>query len=149
MFDHSRGIVVLQVQPYEPSNDEINDWLEQLIPIMQFFTVKRIDYNHWRLDCENSEAYFTLDIFDQGQWITYGIVLVPDVEGQDCGEFYRSLLDINAYLNGAHIGIANDQVILTREEPKGGLVLVSLAESLLIINNALSVYLSPSNSTIR
>lgn len=121
----------------EPSNYDIDMWLRILSPELGFFTVNRPEYDHWQLYAQNSAAPYNLDVYDQNIWLTYGTVLVHDVnEGQGPGDFYGGLLDLSAQLNGAHISRADGFLILTREQRKFGLSISSLAESLLIMNSA-------------
>lgn len=124
------------MQQNELSDNNINAWLSE-ISKRSAFPVSRIKADHWQLVMRNSIAQYTLDIFDQGQWITYGSTLVPDVVGSERVTFYASLLKLNAQLNGVHIGLDNNRVILSREEPKEGLTPLSFAQSIIIFDNAL------------
>ena len=121
----------------EPSYNDIDEWLRILSQQLGFFIVNLSEYYHWQLYAQNSANSYYLDIYDQGSWLTYGTTLVHDVdEGQGQGAFYGGLLDLNASINGADIGRADGLLILTREQPKRGLTIVSLAESLFIMNSA-------------
>jgi hypothetical protein len=95
------------------------------------------EYNHWQLHAQNSAVTsYYLDIYDQGTWLTLGTMLGHDVnEEQDAGDFYGSLLNLNAQINGASIGRDSGMLMLTREQPKRDLTMVALAESLFIINS--------------
>jgi hypothetical protein len=125
----------MKTQQNEPSENGINGWLSILSSNLGN-PLSRVSTNHWQLGMRNSVAAYTLDIFDHGLWVTYSSVLVSDVVGSEKVTLYTRLLELNTQLNDVHIGRADNKIILTREEPKERLTLVSLGESIIIFNNA-------------
>lgn len=117
----------------EPSSEEINHWLAFLSDATGY-AVRRMELNHWQLDMNNSFAPFTLDIYELDEWISFGILLMHDIQGQGKAEFYKYLLERNAELYGAHLAIQGDLLILIKEDLKTGFDPKSLANSIRIMN---------------
>jgi hypothetical protein len=119
------------------SDREITSWLDTLHTRLQI-PVRRIDDRHWQVDIHNDQAGYTLHIKDQDPWITYGIELIPDVVGidQDRADFYRKALNLSARLNGAKVGLEDNRLVVTREEPKGNVNQINFYQSITIMNNA-------------
>ena len=118
-----------------PSGDDLNQWL-QTMNSRTGLPVNRVDPNHWQLGIRNHVAEYTMDIKDQGEWVSYATKLTPDAEGREQGAFYRGLLSLSGKLNGSHIGIQGDDVILTREEPKEDLNQLSFYRSIRLVDAA-------------
>jgi hypothetical protein len=123
-----------------PSGDDLNQWL-QTMNSRTGLPVSRVDPNHWQLGIRNRVAEYTMDIKDQGEWVSYAAKLTLDAEGKDQGAFYRELLSLSGKLNGSHIGIQGDDVILTREEPKEDLNQLSFYRSIRLVDAAYEVAL--------
>jgi hypothetical protein len=121
--------------PKELSDNDINRWLSTISSSLKI-PESQVSETHWQLGMKNSVGKYNIDIIDQGEWITYGVPLVADVEGKNRVTFYKTILDLNARLNGVHLGIEDNRLILVREEQKEGLNAYSLGRSIAIIDSA-------------
>ncbi len=120
-----------------PSSDgeDVNRWL-QTVNNVTGLPVRQVAPKHWQLGMRNRVSQYTMDIKDQGEWVSYGVPLTPDVEGRKQAPFYRGLLGLSGKLNGSHIGMEGDKVILTREDPKEGLDPLSFGRSIRMLDSA-------------
>jgi hypothetical protein len=75
-------------------------------------------------------------IKDQDPWVTFGTALIPDVTGENRADFYGKVLELNAQLNGAHLGKQEDKLVLVKEELKRDIDQASFYENLNIFNEA-------------
>lgn len=132
----------------EPWDVEIDTWLLELSSKFGF-QMRRIGPDHWQLDIRNSQASYTMTIINQGEWITYGVVLLDDVDGEAKDIFYGILLDLSAQLNGVHVGRYDDRLVLTREEPRKGLNINSFYASIAFVNNAHQIVLAQALQQIK
>jgi hypothetical protein len=128
----------MKLEKRKPSNDDVHQWLKTMngetgLP------VSRVDHNHWQVGMSNPTGQYTMDIKDQGEWVSMATVLGRDVEGRKRAPFYRKLLELSGKLNGSHIGIQGDNVILTREEPKEDLNQLSFYRSMSLLDRGQEV----------
>jgi hypothetical protein len=124
-----------QISPLRSAED-LNRCLTRLSEDDVGIPVKRINDRHWQLGMSNDVGAYTLDIKDQDPWISYGTQLTPPLEGENRGDFYESMLEENARLNGAKIGIENDRVVLVHEEPKYGASEATIYRNVATFNEA-------------
>lgn len=113
----------------KPSNRQINKWVQDLGEA-RGSSVQRPDNNHWQLPMDNPLGSYNVEIIDQGEYISYGIPLMPDVEGEKRAEFYEEVLDLNGKLNGSRIGREGKNLTLTKEDSKKGLTPTTISGSL-------------------
>src|SRR5437867_12358459 len=103
-----------------PSDNQFNKWVQDL-GRASGSSVQRPNPNHWQLSRRNPVGEYNVDIVDHGPIVSYGVKLMPDVEGRNRADFYGDILDINGKLNGSRIGRENGNLTLTREDQKEGL----------------------------
>ncbi len=123
-----------------PSNNQLNKWVQDL-GRARGSSVQRRNPNHWKLPMQNPAGQYTVDIRDQGGYISYGTSLMPDVEGKNRADFYGDILDLNGKLNGSRIGRENGNLTLTREDQKKGLTPLSVSHSIHQLDSAHQVVL--------
>lgn len=123
---------------FEPSDDEINRWVESISNEFGL-PFRRLNYNEWQLDLRNPEAAYTINIFDLGEWVSYAVVLLDDVQGKKLVTFYRDLLELNAQLNGIKVGIEGDKLILSSEDTKVGLNVSLFYQSIALMDRAFQI----------
>ncbi len=120
-----------------PSNRDVGKWVEKIGSESSSSVqgVQQVTPAHWQLGMHNRVGQYTMDIKDQGDCVSYGIPLTPDVEGKNEAAFYRELLGYSAKINGSHIGIEGDKLVLTREEHKEGLNPLALGRSIRLMDD--------------
>ena len=123
---------------FEPSDDEINRWVESISNEFGL-PFRRLNYNEWQLDLRNPEAAYTINIFDLGEWVSYAVVLLDDVQGKKLVTFYRDLLELNAQLNGIKVGREGDKLILSSEDTKVGLNVSLFYQSIALMDRAFQI----------
>ncbi|SRR6266446_2897890 len=121
----------------KPSNKDLDKWVQEIgdEPDSSVQQVQNVAPDHWQLGMSNPVGEYTMDIKDQGECVSYGIPLTPDVEGRNVAAFFRELLGFSAKINGSHIGIENDNLVLTREELKEGLSPLGLGRSIRLMDD--------------
>jgi hypothetical protein len=121
--------------PKELSDNDINKWLSTISSSLKI-PESQVSATHWQLGMKNSVGKYTIDIIDQGDWITFGVPLSPDVEGQERVNFYATLLDLSAKLNGVHIGREGNRLVLISEVQKEGLDPIEFGRIIILIDQA-------------
>ncbi len=121
----------------KPSNKDVDTWMQKIgsEPSASVQRVQGVTPGHWQLGMLNRVGQYTMDIKDQGDYVSYGIPLTPDVEGKNEAAFYRELLGYSAKINGSHIGIEGDNIVLTREEHKEGFDPPALGRSIRLMSD--------------
>src|SRR5258708_36048093 len=118
----------------KPAGKDVGKWVQKIgsEPTSSVQRAQQVDPTHWELGMHNRIADYTMDIQlqEQSGWVTYGVTLTPDVEGKNRADFYGDLLDLNAKLNGSHIGREGDNLVLTREQREEELDPLSLGRSI-------------------
>lgn len=118
-----------------PSNNQLNKWVQDL-GRASGSSVQRPNPNHWQLPRRNPVGEYNVDVVDHGAIVSYGVKLMPDVEGRNRADFYGDILDINGKLNGSRIGRENGNLTLTREDQKEGLTPTSVSHSIHQLDSA-------------
>ncbi len=121
----------------KPSNKDLDKWVQEIgsEPSSSVQRAQQVAPDHWQLGMHNPVGQYTMDIKDQGDCVSYGIPLTPDVEGRNEAAFYRELLGYSTKINGSHIGIEGDNLVLTREELKEGLGPQALGRSIRLMDD--------------
>jgi len=91
--------------------DDLTSWLEDT-----GLLVSQVRGNEWQLQMSHQYADYTVTIINHGNWISYGADLIGDVVGDERDEFYRSVLQLNARLNGTRIALEDGRLVLVRED---------------------------------
>jgi hypothetical protein len=125
----------------QPSSSDIDKALKTLAsdagtPVKG---VQRLHPNHWQLDMVNKAGQYPMSVINQRKHITYAAPLTaapltPDVEGKNEAAFLREVLRYSGKMNGPHIAIEDDTLILTKEDQKEGLGLLGISQSIRQVN---------------
>lgn len=120
----------------QPSNSDIDKTLKTLSsdPGTPVKGVQRLHPNHWQLDMDNKAGRYPMDVINQREHISYAAPLTPDVKGKNEASFLREVMRYSAKLNGPHIGIEDDTLILTKEDQKEGLGPIGISQSIRQVN---------------
>jgi hypothetical protein len=120
----------------QPSNSDIDKTLKILSsdPGTPVTGVQRLHPNHWQLDMVNKAGQYPMDVINQREHITYAAPLTRDVKGKNEAAFLREVLCYSGKLNGPHIAIEDDTLILTKEDQKEGLGPLGISQSIRQVN---------------
>ena len=121
--------------PSKPSREEIDNWMQEMHDTTGF-PYKRVSPTHLQVGMHNHVSEYPMDIKDQDEWMSFAARLTRDVEGRKKDAFHKGLLEKSGDLNGAHLGIQGDDVIVSREEPTEGLDQLSFYRSIRIVDAA-------------
>lgn len=75
-----------------------------------------------------------MDVINQRNHISYAAPLTRNVKGKNEAAYLREVMRYSAKINGPHIGIEDDTLILTKEDQKEGLGPLGMSQSIRQMN---------------
>jgi hypothetical protein len=74
------------------------------------------DPGQWRIDLKHKHLSYTLTLSNQGQWFSFAAELMSNLSGNKLESFYEDVLKLNGRLNGVHVAMEGDSLILVRDD---------------------------------
>lgn len=93
------------------TNNMIEYWLRE-----SGFYIEKTAPNRWQVKMHHNFCNYVVFITNKNGWFSYGADLMGIAIRNNVDIFYNHILKLNAKLNGAHISIDNNRLVLIRDD---------------------------------